>query len=254
MFAPVQEVHALGFLPSGVTVEEEEVGAIAMSAGGDAAFGAEGSAGAAIGQMVGGPDVVKAVAAEDVGGGEDRAPGGAFVVGEVDGGGGSLDAGEGLEAGNFAAGVIQGAGEGPGVDDVAHNLAFVRVSAAGVDFDAAVFVFGGAGAAEVGDENLPPEGFIAAGHAPVVFVGVKDHGNAHLAEVVVAVGLGGFGFGAAECGEKHSGQNGNDGDDDEEFYEGEAWRAGAVRFRRVGHVGFEGRIAAGRGWWEEEID
>ena len=53
-------------------------------------------------------------------------------------------------------------------------------------------------------------------------IGVAEQSQTHLAQIAHAFGLAGTAIGPAQCWQEHSGQNGDDGDDDQEFDQSKA--------------------------------
>jgi len=82
--------------------------------------------------------------------------------------------------------------------------------------------FGG-GAAQVGNVDQPPIGLVAARDKPVAVVRVHDHGKPHLLEVVAATGLLRLRFGSAQRGQKHSREDGDDRDDNQQLNQRESY-------------------------------
>src|SRR5216117_620612 len=134
------------------------------------------------------PDVIQIDRADHVRNGEDRTPRGALVVGKIDRLDGVLDSAHDCSANYFRAGHIPGSAELPGVDYVTDHLPFVRIAWTGVNLDSSVLVSSGAGTSKGWNVQLPPMRRVAAGNLTVVIIRVHDHGQAHLLQIVVAVG------------------------------------------------------------------
>src|SRR5882724_5336262 len=139
--------------------------------------------------MTGTPDVIQIDRADNVRNGEDRTPRGALVVGKIDRLGGLLDSAHARKTDKFRACHVPGTAELPGVDYVTDHLTLVRIAWTGVNFNSSVLVSGGAGTPKGRNVQLPPIRVVAAGNTTVVIIRVQHHGQAHLLQIVVAVGL-----------------------------------------------------------------
>ena len=100
------------------------------------------------------PDVIQVAAANNTGGGKNRAPRTVFIVGEIDRCGGLLDSGDLVKTIQIEADHVLWTAELPGVDHVTHHLPFVRITLAGVNLDPSVLVLCGSGAAQVWDVRM----------------------------------------------------------------------------------------------------
>ena len=184
-----------------------------MALGSDPTIATQGAAGGAVGQVSRGPHIVQIHAADDVGYREDWPPRRTLVVGEVDRIGGTVHPLEVHCSGHFIADGVAWAAELPGIHHIADHLLFVGVAGAGVDLDSSVLIPGGGHSAEAGDVHLPPVGFIAPGDFACVVIGIQEHRQSHLAQVVVAGRLAALFLRLGQGWQEHARQDGDDGDD-----------------------------------------
>jgi hypothetical protein len=168
------------------------------------------------------PDIIQVVVANNLGGGKNGTPRAVFIIGEIDGFSGLQDSGSFVNPIQLGAGHVSWTAELPRVDHVTNHLPLVGITRTGVNLDSSILVSDSAGAPQAGNKNLPPKRLVTARNKLVVVVRVHHHGQAHLLEIVVATGLLRLLFGFAQRRQKHSREDGDDRDDNEQLDQGES--------------------------------
>ena len=220
LFAPIIRCDEFGAFQCGMAVEVEQIRPAPMAGERHPSLGLQRDPIGRVRNVFRTPDIIQVVrAADGAQVGDDGPPGAKFVICQINRVCRTLKPVQLGNADLFPANHIKRAGKAPGVNHVADQLTLFGIAWAGVNPDFAGIVR--CSTAEVRSEHLPPDRIVAPWDVTVVIIRIHQQGNAHLMQIAQTVCPFSRLLRPCQRRQQHRRQDSNDGDDYQQFDQGE---------------------------------